>query len=108
MEEMLVYLVGAGVVLLSPIVPGLRPLVKTAIKGGLKAADATRGAAALVGQTWHEVVTQASDEYRAEQRSAQTIRAQTGAVIDADVRIPTPEAMSVEPADLQASAPATA
>jgi hypothetical protein len=62
MEHMLAVLIGAGAVLLMPLVPGLRPLVKTVVKGGLVAAETTKVAAAVVGQTWRDVVHQASDE----------------------------------------------
>ena len=43
MEELFVLLVGAGVVALLPLVPALRPVVKTVVKGGLIVMGATKG-----------------------------------------------------------------
>lgn len=87
MEEMLVYLVGAGVVLAAPLVPGLRPLIKSVVKGGLVAAEATKNAAALVSQTWHDIVKQATEEFEAETRSGNTVSSSSRVVIDADATV---------------------
>ncbi len=88
MEEMLVYLVGAGVVLAAPLVPGLRPVIKSVVKGGLIAAEATRNAAVLVSQTWRDIVKQATEEFEAETRQdtvASFARVSTsGVVIDGE------------------------
>ena len=46
MEELLAVLVGTGAVVFSPfLIPGLRPVAKSAIKGGMAVADAAKGAA---------------------------------------------------------------
>jgi hypothetical protein len=87
MEEVLVYLVGAGVVLAAPLVPGLRPLIKSTVKGGLVAADATKNAAVLVSQTWHDIVKQATEEFEAQTRSANTVLSTSRVVIDADATV---------------------
>ena len=84
MEEVLVYLVGAGLVVAAPLVPGLRPAVKTAVKGGLVAADATRNALAVLGQTWRDIVKQANEEYQADARSAIMVSGSSSIVIDAE------------------------
>jgi hypothetical protein len=87
MEEMLVYLVGAGAVLAAPLVPGLRPVIKSVVKGGLVAAEATRGAAVLVGQTWRDIVKQATEEFEAETRSGDIVSSTSRVVIDADATV---------------------
>jgi hypothetical protein len=98
MEEMLVYLVGAGVVLAAPLVPGLRPVIKSVVKGGLVAAEATRGAAILVGQTWRDIVQQATEEFEAESRSGMTVSSTSRVVIDDDVAVVETWSPEVKPA----------
>ena len=87
MEEVFVYLVGVGAVLAAPLVPGLRPAIKAVVKGGLVAADATRGAAVLVGQTWRDIVKQATEEYEAESRAAVTVSSTSRMVIDVEADV---------------------
>jgi hypothetical protein len=65
MEELLAILIGAGVVALLPLVPGLRPVVKSAVKGGLLMAEATRDTAAAAGQRWREMASGASQQAKA-------------------------------------------
>ena len=44
MEELLAVLVGAGALGLSPLlIPGLRPVAKSAVKGGMAVAGAAKG-----------------------------------------------------------------
>ena len=62
---LLVILLGAGVVVLSPLVPGLRPVVKATVRSGLLMAGATKEAAAMVSKQWREVVHQAAEETKA-------------------------------------------
>jgi hypothetical protein len=62
MEELLVLLLGAGVVLALPLVPALRPVVKSAVKGGLVVVGTTRAAAEAASHHWKEIVHEASDE----------------------------------------------
>ncbi len=106
MEEMLVYLVGAGVVLAAPLMPGLRPVIKSVVKGGLVAVEATRNAAVLVSQTWRDIVKQATEEFEAETRQntvASVGRVSTSRiVIDGDATV-----IDVSPSALDASTEAS-
>jgi hypothetical protein len=68
-EELFVLLIGAGVVALLPLVPALRPAVKTVVKGGLIIAGATRATAAAAGEQWRSVVSEAGDEVSSETRA---------------------------------------
>ncbi len=87
MEEMLVYLVGAGVVLAAPLVPGLRPVIKNLVKGGLVAAEATKGAAVMLGQTWREIVKQANDEFETERGSITSAPSSSTVVIEGNASV---------------------
>jgi hypothetical protein len=69
MEELFVLLVGAGVVALLPLVPALRPAVKTVVKGGLILAEATKATAAAASEQWRSVVTEAGDEISSETKA---------------------------------------
>jgi hypothetical protein len=73
MEELLVILIGAGVVVLSPLVPGLRPAVKAAVRGGLVMVGATKEAAAVVSRQWRDVVHQAAEETKAGAEVSQAV-----------------------------------
>jgi hypothetical protein len=88
MEELLVLLLGAGVVLALPLVPALRPAVKSAVKGGLVVAGTTKAAAAAASHHWKEIVHEAKDEMHgveaqgieirdAESQGAETVVEQT-------------------------------
>lgn len=50
MEELLLLVIGASALALSPIVPSLRPAAKAAVKGGLAVSDGARAAVAVAGQ----------------------------------------------------------
>ncbi len=63
--EIIAALIGAGIVAVSPLVPALRPVAKTVVKGGLALADAAKGAAVVAGQQWSEVVAQAEADRQA-------------------------------------------
>jgi predicted flap endonuclease-1-like 5' DNA nuclease len=86
MEEILTVLLGAGAIVLSPLlVPGLRPVAKSAIKGGLAVAaaskgiaEATKGAAAATGEKLQDVVTKASVEPAAVTKPAAAEASQAG------------------------------
>ena len=65
MEELVAILIGAGIVALMPLVPALRPVVKTAVKGGLLVADKTKNSTGPVRQHWREVVDEAKMEIEA-------------------------------------------
>ena len=60
--EVLGALIGVGVIAISPLVPGLRPVAKTAIKGGMAVVDMSKGAAAVAVHQWGQVVAEASAE----------------------------------------------
>jgi hypothetical protein len=88
MEELLVLLLGAGVVLALPLVPALRPVVKSAVKGGLVVVGTTKAAAATASHQWREIVHEAHDEMHgveaqsieiqsAESQGAETVVEQT-------------------------------
>ena len=65
MEEIVAILIGAGIVALMPLVPALRPVVKTAVKGGLVVVGKTKGATDAVGKEWRDVVNEAKMETQA-------------------------------------------
>lgn len=62
MEEVLALLLGTGAVVFSPfLIPGLRPVAKSAIKGGMAVADATRSAVAATAEGCRDAVNKASE-----------------------------------------------
>ena len=69
MEELFALLVGAGVVALMPLVPALRPMVKTVVKGGMVVMGATKAATAGAGEQWHTVVKEAKDEIHSDEQA---------------------------------------
>ena len=86
MEEAFAVVLGLGAVAVSPFVPGLRPLARKAVAGGLAAADAVAGAAAVAGEHWTDLVAEA----RAERAAAAAAR-ETAAERDAEtITIATP------------------
>ena len=64
--EFLAVLAGAAIVAASPLVPGLRPLAKKVVAGGVAVVDATRTAAAVAGENWMDLVAEAKAERAAE------------------------------------------
>lgn len=64
--EFLALLIGAGVVVASPLVPGLRPVAKGAVAGGLLVADKTKAAVAITSEHWMDLVAEAQVERAAE------------------------------------------
>jgi predicted flap endonuclease-1-like 5' DNA nuclease len=60
--EVLAALIGAGVVAVSPFVPVLRPIAKTAVKGALAVSDAVVGTVTLVSQQVNELVAESKAE----------------------------------------------
>ena len=62
MEEALAIVVGVGVVALCPFVPGLRPLAKKFVAGGLAAASTVATAAAVASEEWKDLVAEAQAE----------------------------------------------
>lgn len=52
MEELLVIALGALAVIAAPLVPGVRPLAKSAVKGGMALGSAATAAAVAAGQQW--------------------------------------------------------
>ncbi len=52
MEGLLIIALGALAVVAAPLVPGVRPLAKSAVKGGMALGGAAVAAAAAAGQQW--------------------------------------------------------
>jgi predicted flap endonuclease-1-like 5' DNA nuclease len=52
MEELLVIALGALAVIAAPLVPGVRPLAKSAVKGGMALGGAAAAAAVAASQQW--------------------------------------------------------
>ena len=75
--EFLALLVGVGVVAISPIVPGLRPVAKAAVAGGIVVVDKTKEIAVTAGEQWMDLVAEARAERLADavaqEEEAQTI-----------------------------------
>ncbi len=66
MEELFVLVVGAGALALMPLVPALRPAVKTLVKGGMAFMNTTRMATVMAGEQWRSIVKEAEEELRSE------------------------------------------
>ena len=64
--EILAALFGVGVVAVSPLVPGLRPVAKSVIAGGMVVTDAVKTNLAMAGETWMDLVAEAQAERAAE------------------------------------------
>jgi hypothetical protein len=64
--EILAALLGLGVVAVSPLVPGLRPVAKSVIAGGLVVTDVVKTNAAIAGEHWMDLVAEAKAERAAE------------------------------------------
>ncbi len=60
--EFLAAVVGLGVVAVSPFVPGLRPIAKTVIAGGMAVASTAATAVAVAGEQWKDLVAEAQAE----------------------------------------------
>lgn len=61
MEELVAVILGTGAVVFSPfLIPGLRPVAKSAIKGGMAVADAAKGLAVATGEGYRDAVNKAS------------------------------------------------
>ncbi len=95
MEELLVLLVGAGVLAVLPLVPALRPAVKSVVKGGIIAAGTTRALAESAGHQWREIVQEAHEEMNSV--DVQTIKISGDDTIDGEAR--TIDVSSAEPAE---------
>jgi predicted flap endonuclease-1-like 5' DNA nuclease len=68
--EILAALIGAGVVAVSPFVPRLRPVAKTAVKGVLAVSDAVVGTTAYVSHQMQELIAESKAEMAAEADTA--------------------------------------
>jgi predicted flap endonuclease-1-like 5' DNA nuclease len=60
--EALGILIGAGLAALSPLIPGLRPVTKAVIKGGMALADAATGIATAAAAGWSGLATEVSTD----------------------------------------------
>ena len=64
--EFLAVLAGAAVVAAAPLGPGLRPVAKKVVAGGVAVVEATRTAVAVAGENWMDLVAEAKAERAAE------------------------------------------
>ncbi len=60
--EALAVVVGLGLVAVSPFVPGLRPVAKKLVVGGLVVAAVTKNAITATGEQWMDLVAEARAE----------------------------------------------
>lgn len=60
--EIIAALIGAGVVVVSPFVPVLRPAAKAAVKGGLAVGEAAVGVAAVLGYQANKITGEKNEE----------------------------------------------
>lgn len=81
--EVLAIAIGVGLVAVSPFVPGLRPVAKSLVAGGLAVAAGTKAAVSTVGEQWADVVAEAKAERSAEE--------QAKAAVAETITIPMPE-----------------
>lgn len=68
--EVFAAVIGAGIVVASPFLPVLRPIAKTAVKGGLAVSEAVVGTAVVVGHQVGEVVSKNKSGSAAESADA--------------------------------------
>ena len=81
--EILALVFGVAVVAVSPLVPGLRPLAKGLVVGGLAVADMAKTAAAAAAEQWQDMLAEAQAERDAE------ATARAGTVETIDIPLPT-------------------
>jgi predicted flap endonuclease-1-like 5' DNA nuclease len=80
MEEAVALLVGIGALILSPMLaPGLRPVAKSVIKGGLAVTAAAAGVVAITGEKISEIATHVKSDVAGGQ-SAESALAEPAAV----------------------------
>ncbi len=75
MEELFVLVVGAGALALMPLVPALRPAVKTVVKGGMAFMNASKMATVMAGEQWRSIVKEAEEELRGDQQASEAATA---------------------------------
>jgi hypothetical protein len=71
--EVVAIAVGLGLVAVSPFVPGLRPVAKSLVAGGLAVAAATKSAATVAGEQWGDLVAEARAEREAEEKAKSAV-----------------------------------
>ncbi len=81
--EVVAIAVGLGLVAVAPFVPGLRPVAKSLVAGGLAVAAATKSAATVAGEQWGDLVAEARAEREAEEKAK--------AAVAETITIPMPE-----------------
>jgi hypothetical protein len=64
--EIFALVLGACVVAASPLIPGLRPIAKGIVVGGIAVADMAKTAAAAAGEQWMDLMAEAQAERSAE------------------------------------------
>ena len=67
--EVVAIAVGLGIVAVSPFVPGLRPVAKSLVAGGLAVAATAKTAATVAGEQWMDLVAEAKAERSAEEQA---------------------------------------
>ncbi len=60
--EVLAIILGLGAVAVSPFVPGLRPVAKTVVAGGIAVGATLATAVAVAGEQWKDLVAEAQAE----------------------------------------------
>jgi hypothetical protein len=66
--EVLALIVGAGVAIVasSPLLPGLRPVAKAIVVGGMSVAEMAKTTVAAASEQWQDLVAEAQAERNAE------------------------------------------
>ena len=77
--EVVAIAVGLGLVAVSPFVPGLRPVAKSLVAGGLAVATATKSAATVAGEQWGDLVAEARAEREDRRREEEARPEEDGA-----------------------------
>ena len=81
--EVVAIAVGLGLVVISPFVPGLRPVAKSLVSGGLALAATAKTAATVAGEQWMDLVAEAKAE--------RSLDEQAKAAVAETLTIPAPE-----------------
>lgn len=67
--EVLAIALGLGLVVASPFIPGLRPVAKSLVAGGLAVAASTKTAVTVAGEQWMDMVAEAKAERSADEKA---------------------------------------
>lgn len=98
--EALGILIGAGLAALSPLIPGLRPVTKAVIKGGMAVADAATGIAVATAAGWSGLTQEVTADRAADATATDATATDATAAVEMpateDVSAAAPEATPVE------------